>query len=112
GTGDYFGPITNCAMFVPQNKMALLKEIGVQDSKTLTDEKIKELATYLLAMDMPYTLMVLKNEKYNQLQKQGWTKGKMKAMNHEACIKNVQAKMDKETSYDILIEQFCMTHVY
>ncbi|HLR53196.1 MAG TPA: ribonuclease HIII [Pseudogracilibacillus sp.] len=112
GTGDYFGPITNCAMFVPQDKMALLKEIGVQDSKTLTDEKIKELATYLLAMDMPYSLMVLKNEKYNQLQKQGWSQGKMKAMLHDACIKNVQAKMDKETSYGILIDQFCMPHVY
>src|SRR5699024_1126231 len=96
GTGDYFGPITNCAMFVPQDKMALLKEIGVQDSKTLTDEKIKELATYLLAMDMLYSLMVLKNEKYNQLQKQGWSQG----------------KMDKETSYGILIDQFCMPHVY
>lgn len=112
GTGDYFGPITNCAMFVPQEKMALLKEIGVQDSKALTDEKIKELATYLVAMDMPYSLMVLKNEKYNQLQKQGWTQGKMKAMLHDACIKNVQTKIEAGASQGILIDQFCMPHVY
>jgi len=112
GTGDYFGPITNCAVFVKHEQMALLKEIGVQDSKTLTDEKIKELATYLVEMELPYSLIVLKNEKYNELQSKKWTQGKMKAMLHDACIKNVQAKIQQEESSGILIDQFCMPHVY
>ena len=40
GTGDYFGPITVCAAYVRQDQIHLLKELGVQDSKNLNDEKI------------------------------------------------------------------------
>ena len=39
GTGDFFGPITVVAAYVKKEQIPLLKELGVKDSKNLTDEK-------------------------------------------------------------------------
>src|SRR5699024_1488450 len=65
GTGDYFGPITTCCTFVPQEKIPLPKELGVRDSKSIADTTIRQLAMDIIACDIPYTLYVLPNEKYN-----------------------------------------------
>jgi ribonuclease HIII len=97
---------------VRNDQIALLREIGIQDSKAITDAKIKELSRYLIEMDIPYSLMILHNEKYNKLQRQGWSQGKMKAMLHDACIKNVLGKIGDAPLAGILIDQFCMPDIY
>ena len=33
-SGDYFGPLTVCAAYVSQSHIKILKELGVDDSKT------------------------------------------------------------------------------
>src|SRR5699024_12473654 len=86
---DYFGPVTACAVYIQQDQIALLKEIGIQDSKKLTDQNILTLSAKIIKMNIPYSLMILHNEKYNHLQLQDWSQGKMKAMLHHACISNV-----------------------
>lgn len=112
GTGDYFGPITTSAVFVPKDKIPLLKEIGIQDSKKLTDQKIMELTNYIVAMNLPYSSVILDNLKYNALQKQGWSQGKMKAMLHQSAINNVVKQVDNRTLKGILIDQFCLPEIY
>ena len=47
GTGDYFGPITVAAAYVDKQQITLLQELGVRDSKSLTDEKIISIAKRL-----------------------------------------------------------------
>ena len=44
GTGDYFGPIVVTASYVDQADMSFIEDLGVRDSKKLTDEKILEIA--------------------------------------------------------------------
>ncbi|MBV6545621.1 DUF3378 domain-containing protein, partial [Ursidibacter maritimus] len=44
GSGDYFGPLTVCAAYVSQSHIKILKELGVDDSKKLSDTKIVDLA--------------------------------------------------------------------
>ena len=44
GTGDYFGPVVVAACIVPKEKRALLKSLGIQDSKQIDDAKIRKLA--------------------------------------------------------------------
>src|SRR5699024_12602289 len=107
GTGDYFGPVTACAVYVQKDQIALLKKIGIQDSKKLTDQNILQLSEKIINMKIPYSLMILHNEKYNQLQLQGWSQGKMKAMLHHACISNVLHKIGDCYYGGILIDQFC-----
>ncbi|WP_174613988.1 ribonuclease HIII [Virgibacillus ihumii] len=112
GTGDYFGPITTAAAFVRHDQLDLLKELGVQDSKNLSDPTIRKIAADIMHVDMPYSLLILHNEKYNSLQKRGWTQGKMKAMLHHHAINNVCEKIGTEQLNGILIDQFCEPHVY
>ncbi|WP_053218969.1 ribonuclease HIII [Virgibacillus senegalensis] len=112
GTGDYFGPITVAAVYVTAEQMPLLKELGVRDSKNLTDEKIESIAKALVAQSIPYSLVVLRNEKYNQLQKKGWTQGKMKTMLHHHAIEKLSSKIAPERPAGILIDQFSEPGVY
>lgn len=112
GTGDYFGPITTAAVFIKKDQIALLKELGVKDSKNLSDPTIRQIAGDILKLEMPYSLLVLRNEKYNHLQKQGWSQGKMKAMLHHHVITNVLNKIDPAQAEGILIDQFCEPAIY
>ncbi len=92
GSGDYFGPLTVCAAFVTKEHVLILKTLGVDDSKKLTDTKIVELAEQLVTF-IPHSLLTLHNEKYNIQQAKGWTQVKMKAVLHNEAIKNVLEKL-------------------
>lgn len=112
GTGDYFGPITACAVYVTAEQIPILKEMGIQDSKAITDTHIHTLAKELVQLDVPYSLMVIHNEKYNALQARGWSQGKMKTMIHHSVIGNVLKKIGDAPYEGILIDQFCNPPIY
>lgn len=112
GTGDYFGPITTAAAFVRSDQLELLKELGVQDSKNLSDASIRKIAMDIMHLELPYSLLILHNEKYNSLQKKGWTQGKMKAMLHHHAINNLRNKIGSTQLDGILIDQFCEPYIY
>lgn len=112
GTGDYFGPMTVASVFVKKEQIAKLKEIGVQDSKNLTDSTIKRLSKEILQLDIPYSLLVLRNEKYNALKAKGWSQGKMKAMSHHHAIDNVINSIDQGSLKGVVIDQFCEPGLY
>ncbi|TYS59023.1 ribonuclease HIII [Sutcliffiella horikoshii] len=111
GTGDYFGPITVCAAYVKKEQMAMLKELGVQDSKALNDEKIVRIAKAILP-HVPYSLLVLHNEKYNELQQSGMSQGKIKALLHNKALQHVLDKIAPEKPDAILIDQFAESGIY
>lgn len=112
GTGDYFGPITVAGVYVEANQIRQLKDLGIKDSKHLTDARIRTLAKEIVKLELPYSLMVLPNSKYNQLQKKGWSQGKMKAMLHHHVIQKLMKKIDSKSLEGILIDQFCEPAVY
>jgi ribonuclease HIII len=111
GTGDFFGPITVCATYVKKDQIQLLKELGVQDSKNLNDDKISAIAKQIVTF-LPYSLLKLKNEKYNQLQQSGMSQGKMKAFLHNQAIEHVLKKIAPEKPDAILIDQFAKENIY
>jgi len=111
GTGDYFGPMTVVAAFVSNDKFELLKELGVKDSKDLNDKQICEIAESIIHV-IPYSLLILHNEKYNELQAKGMTQGKMKALLHNQAIAHVLKKIAPSTPDGILIDQFAVPDVY
>ncbi len=111
GTGDYFGPITVAAVYVPSSKIELLNELGVKDSKMLTDDYMRKIAPDLRAACI-HSVLVLRNEKYNQLQSRGYSQGKMKAMMHNKALIHTLSKMAPERPEHILIDQFAERGVY
>lgn len=111
GTGDFFGPITVVAAYVRQQDIPVLKELGVQDSKNLKDDKIIEIARQLVTF-LPHSLLTLHNEKYNQMQVKGMSQGKMKALLHNQAINHVLEKIAPEKPEAILIDEFAKEQIY
>ncbi len=105
GTGDYFGPMTVAAVFIPANKIELVQQLGVKDSKMLTDVKMREIAPILME-NVVYSVLTLHNDKYNKVKNQGWSQGKIKALLHNQAIKHVLTKMEPTKPDYILIDQF------
>ncbi|PSL35202.1 ribonuclease HIII [Planomicrobium soli] len=111
GTGDFFGPITVAACFVPSNKIELAHELGVKDSKLLSDDYMRKIAPDLKETFI-HSVLTLKNEKYNEVQAKGWSQGKIKALLHNQALKLVLRKMAPEKPDAILIDQFAERGVY
>lgn len=111
GSGDYFGPLTVCAAYVTKDHVKILKELGVDDSKKLTDAKIVELAEQLVTF-IPHSLLTLDNVKYNERQRAGCSQVKMKAVLHNQAIANVVQKIDTHALDYIVIDQFAERGVY
>ncbi|GFE47964.1 ribonuclease HIII [Streptococcus canis] len=64
GNGSYFGGIAVVASFVRPEDHAFLKKLGVDDSKTLTDQTIRKIAP-LLEEKIPHKSLLLSPKKYN-----------------------------------------------
>ncbi|MBS4199918.1 ribonuclease HIII [Bacillus sp. FJAT-49732] len=111
GKGDYFGPMTVVAAYVKNDQLLLLKELGVKDSKNLTDSQIIKIAKDLLTF-LPYSLLTLSNEKYNQLQASGMTQGKITAILHNQALNHLLKKIEPEKPEAILIDQFAEASIY
>ncbi len=104
GTGDYFGPLCVCASYVKASDLPFLEEIGIDDSKKLTDDKIKKIAPRILAK-IPYSQVSLDPKKYNALIKQGYNQAKIKAMLHNQVIHNLRDKLNKRAVLTV-VDQF------
>lgn len=111
GTGDYFGPIVVAAAYVKKENIRKLEELGVRDSKHLSDKKIAAIAGEIKDW-LPHSLLVLKNEKYNDLQESGMSQGRMKAILHNHAIGHVLEKIAPEKPDAILIDQFAEERIY
>lgn len=111
GTGDFFGPITVAACFVSSDQIELVKELGVKDSKQLTDAYMQQIAEDLKQV-VTYSVLTLDNMKYNEIQSKGWSQGKIKALLHNQALQEVLDKMSPVLPEHILIDQFAERRVY
>ena len=110
GTGSYFGPLTVVAAYVDQSQLALLKELGVRDSKEMKDPEIIRVAKDLITF-LPHSLLNVMPEKYNAIQPT-MTQGKMKAVLHNQALGHVLTKISPQKPDGILIDQFELPATY
>ena len=104
GTGDYFGPLVVTASYVSKDNISYLEELGVRDSKKITDEKIIKIAPELIKK-IPHTTIVLSNKEYNSYHSTDINMNKIKAILHNKCLLSV-IKKDNVTYKYIVIDQF------
>lgn len=110
GTGDFFGPIVVTASFVDKSKINLINELGVNDSKKLTDEKILKIAP-ILVKEIPYVTYTLNNKDYNKYQSMGYNMNKIKAILHNKVLYAITHK--EEYPYqEIVVDQFVYPRKY
>ena len=66
GNGSYFGGLAVVASFVTPDQHDFLRKLGVGDSKTLTDQKIRQIAPFLKEK-IQYQALLLSPSKYNEV---------------------------------------------
>ena len=108
GTGDYFGPIVVTASFVSKENIPFLEELGVRDSKKLTDSKIIEVVPKIIKK-IPYETIIYTNEEYNSNPE--YNKNKTKKILHNKAL--LKKKKKDNYNYDkVVIDQFCYPKNY
>lgn len=109
GTGDYFGPIVVTSAYVNKDNIKWLEELGVKDSKKLTDDKILEIVPQIIKK-IPYKSIILTNKEYNERYSENMNMNKLKAILHN----NVLVKLTHEIhDYEyVVVDEFAQKYVY
>ena len=104
GTGDYFGPIVVTASYVTRDNIDFLLELGVKDSKKMSDTEIKKVVPQIIKK-IPYHTFVLNNKQYNELYNSDMNMNKMKAILHNKVL-SAFADKSKYPYDNIVVDQF------
>ena len=104
GTGDYFGPIVVTASYVTKENVDFLLELGVKDSKKMSDTEIKKVVPQIIKR-IPYHTFVLNNKQYNELYNSDMNMNKMKAILHNKVL-SAFADKNKYPYDHIVVDQF------
>ena len=108
GTGDYFGPIIVTATYVTKEDIPFLEELGVRDSKKLTDLKILDIVPEIIKK-IPYETVMYTNEEYNNNPDPNMNK--IKSILHNKAILGLMKKGNY--NYEkVVIDQFCYPKNY
>ena len=102
GTGDYYGPIVVTASYVNKDNIPFLEELGVKDSKKLSDEQILKIVPKIIKK-IPYKTIMLSNKEYNDNYGKDMNMNKIKAVLHNKVL----TEMTINNTYDyIVVDQF------
>lgn len=109
GNGSYFGGLAVVASFVTPDQHDFLRKLGVGDSKTLTDQKIRQLAP-LLKERIPHQALLLSPSKYNEVIGERYNAVSVKvALHNQAIFLLLQKGVSPEK---IVIDAFTSTQNY
>jgi ribonuclease HIII len=102
GKGDYFGPLIIAGVYADSEMKEKLKEIGVADSKTLSDARIRKLADEITGI-CKYSVVIIGNKRYNELYDKIGNLNKLLAWGHARVIENLLEDVDCS---NVLSDQF------
>ena len=110
GTGDYFGPIIVTASYVSKENIDFMLDLGVRDSKKITDDKIRKIAPAIIKK-IPYVTIILTNDKYNASYSSEINMNKIKSLLHNKALLGL-LKKDNYDYQKIVIDQFVYPKKY
>lgn len=103
GTGDYYGPIVVTASYVSKDNIPFLTELGVRDSKKISDEQILKIVPKIIKK-IPYKTIMLSNKEYNDNYGKNMNMNKIKAILHNKVLTEISSE-NKNYDY-IVIDEF------
>ncbi|BAP39601.1 ribonuclease HIII [Metamycoplasma canadense] len=105
GVGDYFTPIVSVACFIPKKNIELIKKLGVKDSKKISDNKISEIANYIIENKLViFKKTILTQKGYNNLTNLKINNNAVKTLIHLNSIKRLLESLNKKIP--IIIDQY------
>jgi len=110
GVGDYLAPLVVASTYVSAELIPRLIEIGVKDSKSMTDNRISAIAKQIKQM-IPYTLVVLENKKYNAMVDAKINAHGIKSFLHNRALSELVQNLPTYPDY-IIIDEFANRNLY
>lgn len=102
GKGDYFGYLVVAAVAAGPAEEKKLRDMGVKDSKLVSDERVKSLAA-LVKKTCSYEVIKISPEKYNLLHKKFRNLNKILSWAHARAIENL---MEKSRADIVIVDKF------
>lgn len=109
GVGDFLLPMVVVATYVKKEDIAKLKELGVNDSKKISDDKIKEIAKKLITF-IEYSKLTLPNDKFNEMMAKHENLNSLKAKMHNRALHNLVIKHPETVG--IYVDEFCSKELF
>lgn len=106
GKGDYFGPLCIAGVFLEPTHIASVLELGVCDSKKLSDAQIYTIAPKIVQL-IPNYIIRLMPKKYNELYSSFRNLNKLLAWGHTTVIENLANQCSAQVA---IIDQFAGEH--
>jgi len=93
GKGDYFGPLVIAGFYCPEGQENVLRELGVRDSKTISDNRCRDIAE-TLQRGYLHAVVAIGPERYNELYEKFRNLNKLLAWGHARVIENILERVD------------------
>jgi len=91
GKGDYFGPLIIVAAAIERSRVPLLIELGIADSKKLSDKLMRKITPDLKACCV-YSTVIIRPERYNELYAKIGNLNRLLAWGHARALEDVLEK--------------------
>lgn len=88
GKGDYFGPLVVGGVFLPDGQAEILTELGVKDSKRISDNRVREISE-VIKRGYKHSVVAIGPEKYNELYAKLRNLNRILAWAHARVIENI-----------------------
>lgn len=88
GKGDFFGPLVIAGVMVDEKSAQYFLDLGIKDSKKLTDKKMLNLAVEIKKIS-PHSIIAISNSKYNELYASMKNLNRLLAWGHARAIENI-----------------------
>jgi ribonuclease HIII len=109
GTGDVFGPVVVCCVYLSSKNISFLHKLGtIVESKKISDAKIMQIAP-LIMQEVIYSAQIMMPLEYNKIIQQ-CNLNKIKALMHNKTIK--QTILKAPPNIPVILDQFCFPKNY
>lgn len=90
GKGDFFGPLVTSAVYVNEKSKLILSNLGIRDSKDISDNQIKLYAKEIkIAVKNNFKIVQINPDKYNDLYEKFKNLNKLLDWAHSKAIENL-----------------------
>ncbi len=109
GVGDFFGGLIVCAAYLKKENLAAVRDLGVKDSKKLTDAKMLSIYPELIKL-VDYEICHLSPNRYNLMYDQYQNSHILKTYLHHQAISALIKRVNPP--YKVIMDQYASKQNY
>lgn len=111
GKGDFFGPLVSAAVYIDARTAEALRELGVRDSKLLSDKAVRRMAPEIRRLARRFAVTPINparfNDLYEEMKREGKNLNTLLAWGHARSIEDL-LKKGVRPRY-VIVDQFADT---